>query len=136
MATCALLEPRCLGKREGSWTGLSSCARVLKPALGQKQLGERRCCVKRASGLVIPRPGLIAAKRRGPRSEAGTAVGGAPQQAPGLRPWPRMPVDDVMSEEGESNAEPMVEDVSAEDAEPLDGALAPSTARQAAHHLP
>ena len=63
-------------------------------------------------------------------------MGGAPPQAPGLTPWPRMPVDDAMSEEGESNAEPMVEDVSVVDAEPLDGASAPRTALMAAHRHP
>lgn len=51
-----------------------------------------------------------------------TAIGGAPQEAPGLRPWPNMAAEDAMSEEGESKAEPMVEDVSVVDAEPMDGA--------------
>ena len=73
-----------------------------------------------------PARGLDCCQKAGARSEAGTAVGGAPQQAPGLRPWPMMPVDDAMSEEGESNAEPMVEDVSVVDTEPLDGAPAPA----------
>ncbi|KAK9819401.1 hypothetical protein WJX81_005916 [Elliptochloris bilobata] len=39
-----------------------------------------------------------------------------------------MPVEDAMSEEGEFNAEPMVEDVSVVDAEPLDAAAGPRVA--------
>ena len=99
----------------------SSLCSVFKASAGAEAAGRAQVQCDARVRACDPVAGFIAAQKRGRRSEAGTAVGRAPQQAPGLRPWPRMPVDDAMSEEGESNAEPMVEDVSVVDAEPLDG---------------